>query len=87
MTEYFLESLGWLSTIMILLGYYFNSKSNRTAAFITWIAGDFGWVIYDLYISNWSHMLLSFIIIFLNLYGMYSDGYFKNMFKRVSNEN
>lgn len=77
MIQNFLDSIGWVSTLLILGGYYFNSVEKRRAAFISWIVGDIGWVVYDLFISNWSHMTLSFIIIFLNLYGMHIGDYFK----------
>jgi hypothetical protein len=37
---------------------------------IAWIIGDIGWVSYDLYINNISHLVLSFVIISINLYGI-----------------
>lgn len=69
----FIEILGWLSTALVLCGFYFNSKNRRHLAFVTWIMGDVGWIVYDVYIDNWSHMALSLIIIFLNLYGIYNN--------------
>jgi len=65
MIDTFLDSLGWVSTVLILCGYYFNSVDKRKTAFVTWIVGDLGWVVYDVFIMNWSHMVLSFVIIVL----------------------
>jgi hypothetical protein len=65
-----IEILGWVSTLLVLAGYIANARGHRCTAMITWIAGDIGWIVYDLYIDNLSHMVLSFIIISINLYGI-----------------
>lgn len=79
-----MEYLGWASTVLIMLGFYFNARFKRSAAFITWIIGDVGWIVYDIYISNWSHLFLSAFIIALNVYGIYNN--FKHDNKRISKE-
>ena len=66
-----MEVLGWISTALILLGYISNSKGWYQYAMVTWIIGDIGWITYDVYINNISHMVLSLIIICINLYGIY----------------
>ena len=65
-----IEILGWVSTLLVLAGYIANARALRRTAMITWIIGDIGWIVYDLYIDNLSHMVLSFIIISINLYGI-----------------
>jgi hypothetical protein len=65
-----IEFVGWLSTALVLLGYISNAKGCPKAAMIAWIIGDIGWVSYDLYINNISHLVLSFVIISINLYGI-----------------
>ena len=67
-----IELLGWLSTALVLLGFVFNSKGKYTLAMITWIVGDIGWITYDFFIANISHLVLSAIIISINLYGIYN---------------
>lgn len=67
-----IELLGWVSTALVLSGYICNANRLVTYAMISWIIGDIGWVIYDLYIDNISHLVLSFVIISINLYGMYN---------------
>ena len=62
-----IEILGWLSTALVLLGFVFNSKGKYTLAMITWIVGDIGWITYDFYIDNISHLVLSAVIISINL--------------------
>lgn len=66
-----IEILGWVSTLLVLAGYIANARGLRRTAMITWIVGDIGWIVYDVYIDNVSHMVLSFVIISINLYGIF----------------
>lgn len=66
-----IETLGWISTALVLLGYISNARGYSKFAMIAWIVGDTGWIVYDLYIRNISHMTLSLVIITINLYGIY----------------
>lgn len=66
-----IEVLGWVSTLLVLLGYVFNSRGNIRYAMFIWITGDIGWIVYDFYIDNISHLFLSLVIISINLYGIY----------------
>jgi hypothetical protein len=66
-----IEILGWLSTALVLLGYITNARGLTKWAMITWILGDCGWIVYDVYIQNISHMALSLVIIVINLTGIY----------------
>lgn len=63
--------LGWISTALILAGYFLNSSQKLKYAILVWCTGDIGWIIYDYYINNLSHAVLSGIIILLNMYGLY----------------
>ena len=65
-----IEIIGWVSTLLVLAGYIANARGLRRTAMITWIIGDIGWIVYDVYIHNVSHMVLSFIIISINVYGI-----------------
>lgn len=65
----FVELLGWLSTALVLIGFGLNSKGKSKSAIIFWILGDIGWITYDIFISNFSHMVLSFVIIMINIIG------------------
>ena len=66
-----IEILGWISTALVLIGYITNARGLTKTAMITWIIGDIGWITYDIFISNISHMVLSLVIICINLYGIY----------------
>ena len=66
-----IEVLGWTSTALVLLGYILNAKTHFKAAMVVWIVGDIGWITYDFYIDNISHLVLSAVIISINLYGIY----------------
>tara|TARA_R100000734_G_C3234058_1_gene41007 strand:- start:101 stop:319 length:219 start_codon:yes stop_codon:yes gene_type:complete len=65
-----IELLGWGSTVLVLLGYIMNARGNSNIAMITWIVGDTGWITYDFFIDNLSHLVLSLIIIAINVYGI-----------------
>ena len=67
-----IEALGWISTGLVLLGYICNAHQLTSYAMVVWIIGDAGWVVYDFFISNISHLILSFVIISINVYGMYN---------------
>ena len=67
-----IEILGWVSTALVLLGYILNAKAKFNAAMIVWIIGDVGWITYDFYIDNFSHLVLSAIIISINIYGIFN---------------
>jgi hypothetical protein len=66
-----MEVLGWICTVLILIGYFLNSSQQLKHAILVWCIGDIGWIIYDMSINNVSHAVLSGIIILLNIYGLY----------------
>jgi hypothetical protein len=66
------DALGWISTLLVLVGYILNAKCIHIPAMIAWILGDIGWIVYDCYIDNYSHLALSAIIISINLYGIWN---------------
>lgn len=67
-----IEMLGWFSTALVLAGYILNAQQFSRAAMIAWIIGDIGWITYDFYIDNFSHLVLSLVIIIINLYGIWN---------------
>ena len=68
-----IQVLGWASTALVLYGYVLNAKMKHRAAMVAWIVGDVGWITYDFFISNISHLVLSVVIISINLYGIYQQ--------------
>ena len=65
-----IEILGWASTALVLMGYILNAKQKFKLAMTVWIIGDIGWITYDFFIDNISHLVLSVVIISINLYGI-----------------
>ena len=66
-----IDALGWISTALVLIGFAANAVELTRTAMFTWILGDIGWITYDALINNISHMVLSFVIICINTYGIY----------------
>ena len=67
-----IETLGWFSTALVLIGYILNARQFSKSAMVAWIVGDIGWITYDFYIDNFSHLVLSSVIIAINLYGIWN---------------
>jgi hypothetical protein len=67
-----IETLGWISTALVLAGYVLNARQFSKSAMVAWIVGDIGWITYDFYIDNFSHLVLSSVIIAINLYGIWN---------------
>jgi hypothetical protein len=67
-----IEALGWISTALVLAGYILNARQFSKSAMVAWIVGDIGWITYDFYIDNFSHLVLSSVIIAINLYGIWN---------------
>ncbi len=67
-----IELLGWISTLLVLFGYILNAQKLTRYAMISWIVGDIGWITYDFFIYNISHMVLSLVIIIINIYGIWN---------------
>jgi hypothetical protein len=68
-----IDLLGWISTLLVLIGFVLNAKCYIRPAMVIWIIGDIGWILYDIFITNYSHLALSAIIISINLYGIWNS--------------
>ena len=66
-----IETIGYIATALVLIGYALNSQQRYLAACITWILGDVLWITYDIMIQNMPHTILSAMIIVLNARAIY----------------
>jgi hypothetical protein len=62
-----IETIGYIATALVLIGYALNSQQRLLGACVTWIIGDVLWVTYDIMIQNMPHTILSALIIALNI--------------------
>jgi hypothetical protein len=65
-----IEALGWVCTALVLIGFIVNARGHFLPALVWWIIGDAGWIVYDIYIHNMSHLVLGIVIIAINIYGI-----------------
>ena len=65
-----IEALGWVCTALVLIGFIVNARGQFLPALVWWIIGDVGWIVYDIYIHNMSHLVLGIVIIAINIYGI-----------------
>ena len=63
-----MEVLGWIATILILIGYYLNAKK-LISSWLSWFIGNFLMVLYSFSIQAWPQLVLAFILMGLNIYG------------------
>ena len=64
------ELIGWLATILLLIGYYLNAQK-KIASWSVWAMGNSIMLLYAHLIQSYSVMFLSFVLIALNIYGYY----------------
>jgi len=62
----------WAATALVLIAFIVNARKYHRLAVWLWIIGDILWIIFDIYIANFSHLVLSSVIIFINLYAIYN---------------
>ena len=62
------ELVGWIGTVMIIYGYYFNAKKIKTC-FIIWGLGNIAFLIYALLIDAPPQVAISIFVIGMNVYG------------------
>lgn len=66
-----IELLGWISTGILLIGYYLNAKQ-KISSWWFWFVGNTGMLLYALMISSYSVAFLSIVLMIMNIYGYIS---------------
>jgi len=65
-----IDSLGWIATSLILLGYYLNAKQSVTS-WLVWFLGNTFMLVYSIFISAWPQVGLAIALMVLNVYGYF----------------
>ena len=60
--------IGWIGTVAIVAGYYFNAKKIKKC-FIIWGLGNIAFLIYSYVINALPQLAISLFVIFMNIYG------------------
>ena len=71
MSEISIEYVGWIATILLLIGYYLNAKK-IIWSWVVWVHGNSAMLVYALVIHSYSVAFLSIALILLNMYGYMS---------------
>ena len=66
-----IELIGWVATMMLLVGYYFNAR-RKIYSWIIWLFGNNIMFFYALLIQSYSIAFLSAALACLNIYGYVS---------------
>ena len=66
-----IELLGWIATLLLLIGYYLNAKQ-ILLSWVVWLHGNALMLIYALMINSYSVAFLSIALMVLNVYGYMS---------------
>ena len=67
----FIELMGWLGFLFILIGYYLNAKQNINCFYI-WGLGNILFMIYALMIGAPPQIAMSLFVLGMNVYGFLS---------------
>ena len=62
------EMIGWIATMLILIGYYLNAKK-YISSWTLWFLGNLLMMIYSIGIGANPQIVLAFILMVLNIYG------------------
>ncbi len=73
----YVEILGWISTLILLVGYYLNAKK-LISSWCFWLCGNTGMLVYATLINSYSVAFLSVVLMIMNVYGYIS---WKNQLK------
>ena len=65
------ELIGWVATLLLLIGYYLNAKQ-ILLSWVVWLHGNALMLIYALMINSHSVAFLSMVLMALNVYGYIS---------------
>ena len=71
MPEISIEWLGWIATMLLLVGYYLNAKKLITSWFF-WFVGNIIMLVYAIMIESYSVAFLSVFLMGMNVYGYLS---------------
>ena len=71
MPEISIEWLGWIATMLLLVGYYLNAKKLITSWFF-WFVGNIIMLVYAIMIESYSVAFLSVFLMGMNVYGYFS---------------
>jgi|TARA_Y100000310_G_C20655734_1_gene801874 hypothetical protein len=66
-----IEILGWVATILLLIGYYLNANK-QISSWAFWFVGNATMFVYALLITSYSIACLSIFLMGLNIYGYVS---------------
>lgn len=75
-----IETVGWIATCFLLVGYYLNAKQN-ILSWLLWVIGNSIMLFYAYKINSNSVAFLSIVLISMNVYGYIS---WKNNDSRTS---
>ena len=67
-TDMDIELLGWLATLILLIGYWANAHK-KLFSWIVWAVGNSLMLVYALVIQSYSVAFLSIVLICMNIYG------------------
>lgn len=65
-----IDIVGWIGTLLVLIGYILNANRKYLSACIIWIIGDITWIAYDVHRGIYPHLGLCLVIISINLYAI-----------------
>tara|TARA_B100001250_G_scaffold248871_1_gene213970 strand:+ start:351 stop:581 length:231 start_codon:yes stop_codon:yes gene_type:complete len=68
MEDFYIDILGWLGFLLILVGYYLNAQK-QIICFPIWAIGNIIYIIYGFILNAFPIMAMSIFVLGMNVYG------------------
>ena len=68
MEVFYIDILGWLGFLLILVGYYLNAQK-KIICFPIWAVGNIIYIIYGFILNAFPIMAMSIFVLGMNVYG------------------
>ena len=68
MENFYIDILGWLGFLLILVGYYLNAQK-QIICFPIWAIGNIIYIIYGFILNAFPIMAMSIFVLGMNVYG------------------
>lgn len=66
----FVSNLTWILVALSILGNVFVIYDRKTMGYVIWLVANAGWIVYNIYIAEYSQMSLFIVYSFLAMLGI-----------------
>ena len=82
----FVSNLTWILVVLSILGNVFVIYDRKTTGYVVWLVANSGWIVYNIYIAEYSQMSLFIVYSFLSTLGILVECRKKSSVPTVQNQ-